>query len=113
MSEIISFRLNPNNPREARALEILAVRQDEGFGIRQVLVEALLMLGEEQGSAHVPVVSDLQAVLAEARSLVCELRNGDAPLVSRPSQSTSSEGKLSDGFLVSVKKAARPGMKSG
>lgn len=42
MSEVISFRLDPNNPREAQALEVLRARREEGYSTRHVLTEALL-----------------------------------------------------------------------
>lgn len=42
MSEVISFRLNPENPREAQALEILRTKQSEGFSSRRVLTDALI-----------------------------------------------------------------------
>jgi len=31
MSKVISFRLNPENPREAQAIAILRAKQAEGF----------------------------------------------------------------------------------
>ena len=42
MSEVISFRLNPSNPREALALEILRNKQKGGFSSRRVLTDALI-----------------------------------------------------------------------
>lgn len=113
MSEIISFRLNRNNPREERALAVLTAKQEAGFGIRQVLVEALLMLAGEADSGLAPVVNDLQAVLEEARSLVGEMRSGHAPVAENEAGGYAHKAQLSDGFLVSVKNAARPGMKGG
>ena len=44
MSKVISFRLNPDNPREAQALEILRTKQAEGFSSRRVLTDALIGL---------------------------------------------------------------------
>jgi hypothetical protein len=41
MSEVISFRLDPQNPREAKALKVIHSWQQEGFSTRQILVEAL------------------------------------------------------------------------
>lgn len=41
MSEVISFRLDPQNPREAKALKVIHSWRQEGFSTRQILVEAL------------------------------------------------------------------------
>jgi len=42
MSEVISFRLNPEYQQEAQALEILRTKQAEGFSSRRVLTDALI-----------------------------------------------------------------------
>ena len=56
MSEVISFRLNPENPREAQALEILRAKKSEGFSSRQVLTDALIGMVVEKGkSASFPI----------------------------------------------------------
>ena len=44
MSEVISFRLDRNNPREAQALTILLKGQEAGYSLRHILTEALLAL---------------------------------------------------------------------
>ena len=44
MSKVISFRLNPDNPREAQALEILISKQSEGFSSRRLLTDALISM---------------------------------------------------------------------
>ena len=44
MSEVICFRLDRDNPREAQALQVLAAWQEAGFSRRHVLTEALLRL---------------------------------------------------------------------
>ena len=44
MSEVISFRLNKNNPREARALMDIKSWQEEGHNIRYIVTEAFLRM---------------------------------------------------------------------
>jgi hypothetical protein len=44
MSEVISFRLNKSNLREAQALEILKAWCSRGYSLRYVITEALLKL---------------------------------------------------------------------
>ena len=42
MSKVYSFRLDNNNPREAQAREVMEAWADEGYSLRQVVVDALL-----------------------------------------------------------------------
>jgi len=44
MSEVISFRLDNANPREAQALEVLNAWIEKGFSTRFILTTALLEL---------------------------------------------------------------------
>jgi hypothetical protein len=42
MSQVISFRLDQNNPREAWALSVLSGMQEQGYQVRHILTEALV-----------------------------------------------------------------------
>ncbi len=44
MSVVISFRLNPNRPRDAQALEVLRTKKAEGYSCRQIMTDALLSM---------------------------------------------------------------------
>jgi len=44
MSDVISFRLNKENQREAKALEVLNAWIEKGFSTRHILTMALLEL---------------------------------------------------------------------
>lgn len=44
MSEVISFRLDENNPCEAQARAVLKAWADKGYSVRHVLTEALCSL---------------------------------------------------------------------
>ena len=44
MSDVISFRLNKENQREAKALEVLNAWIEKGFSTRHILTTALLEL---------------------------------------------------------------------
>ena len=56
MSKVISFRLNPDNPREAEALSVLEKWQNQGFSTRHTITEAIIKLetkvadGKNQGT---------------------------------------------------------------
>jgi hypothetical protein len=42
MSQVFSFRLDKNNPREAQARHVIEAWASRGYSLRYVLVEALL-----------------------------------------------------------------------
>ena len=44
MSKVYSFRLSNDNPREAQAREVIEAWVEEGYSLRQVIVESLLSL---------------------------------------------------------------------
>jgi hypothetical protein len=44
MSKVISFRLNPENQREAKALTVIQKWLGQGFSTRHIMTEALLNL---------------------------------------------------------------------
>ena len=48
MSEVISFRLNPENSREAKALDTLKMWREEGYTLRHKITEAILRLDQDQ-----------------------------------------------------------------
>ena len=112
MSTVISFRVDPDNPREAQAMSILAEHQEQGFSIRQVMIEALLNLAEEPDDAISPLVNELQEVLGKAQFLMDQLQS----MPQRFSPSSKDVGReateLTEGFLLSVKNAAKPGVQA-
>lgn len=108
MSEVISFRLDSNNPREAEALAVLASHQERGYSARQIMTEALLKYAQGDES------DDLQIQLAEI--LTAMQRVGEQveriQKLSIPSTGPREERQaiLSDAFKLSVKTAAKPGV---
>jgi hypothetical protein len=40
MSEVISFRLDPDNAREALAITVLQTLQGKGYSLRYIMTEA-------------------------------------------------------------------------
>jgi len=104
MSKVISFRLNPENAREAQALEILKTKQAEGFSRRRILTDALI--GMVANNLLVPV-DDFNIALEQVSILLKQL-NGLDQYTFQPEQSEATT--LNDNFLASVKIAARPGI---
>jgi len=107
MSEVISFRLNTDNPREAQALEILRTKQSEGFSSRQVLTDALI--GMVTDKEQIKII-EFNTALEHVQGMLESLNSGNHDQM----QSTRSQPQvvgLKDNFLNSVKITARPGMK--
>ena len=104
MSKVISFRLNPENAREAKALEILKTKQSEGFSRRRILTDALIGMVAE--NRLVPV-DDFNIALEQVANLLEQLNGIDQNTI-QPKQSETT--MLNDNFLTSVRIAARPGI---
>ena len=107
MSEVISFRLNPDNPREAQALEILRAKQAEGFSSRRVLTDALIGMVSKKGQEMLFPIDEFNTALEQVSGLLEHLNgvNHDQSQSTRPKVVA-----LNDNFLSSVKIAARPGL---
>jgi hypothetical protein len=111
MSEVISFRLNKDNLREAQALEILEAWCSKGYSLRYVITEALLKLNdpgpESMEDNNIP---DLNAVLNQVNKLLEQIGNGGYPVFPRQDENTL-HSSLAESFVLSIKKAAKPGIK--
>jgi hypothetical protein len=100
MSEVISFRLDKDNPREAQARAVLKARVDKGYSIRHVLTEALLSY---QGSHRELNIHELSVKLDQISKLIQQ--NGNPPVASENNRG------LSDQFLASIRTAAKQGVR--
>jgi hypothetical protein len=66
MSKVTSFRLNPNNPREAESLTILQNWLAQGFSTRHTMTVALLNLDSANSQAtDNDVLQDLSQQIKE------------------------------------------------
>jgi hypothetical protein len=110
MSEVISFRLDKTNPREAKALEVLNAWIEKGFSARFILTKTLLELDHpgsdlemSQDDLDLGLVFDQIGQLLEimkANPIAMQSINLEQPI-------------LHESFLASIKHGVRPGMKSG
>jgi hypothetical protein len=107
MSIVISFRLNPDNPREAQALDILRTKQKEGFSSRRILTDALIKMAVENGNSNFPPINEFHETLEQVSGLL-ERLNGAIQTTNQPIHSEASA--LNDAFLTNVRIAARAGM---
>lgn len=107
MSEVISFRLNPDNKREAQALEILKTKQAEGFSRRRILADALIgmVTSTRQGDSF--SIDEFNQALGQVSGLL-ERLNGGSQRQNQPAQPQASG--LNENFINSVRVAARPGI---
>jgi DNA-directed RNA polymerase specialized sigma subunit len=112
MSRVICFRLDENNPREAKVLALIFSQQEAGFTIRQVMVNALLKLSMEEVNELPVIASELRIALGEVHILLNKMQNEQFVSVSSETEN-SDETRLTEGFLESVRQAAKPGMKIG
>jgi hypothetical protein len=109
MSQVISFRLDPNNPREGRALAVLAEWQEQGHRVRHTLTEALLGLAEEgQQSEMEQQRASVLAILTEIRVNLEQLQQRG--VVETGKREQKSEEQVSEAFILSIKSAAKPGV---
>ena len=109
MSEVISFRLNPDNPREAQALEILRMKQAEGFSSRRVLTDALIGMAGFKDRDTLSSIEEFNMALEQVSDLLERISVGnqsDEDLRPKRPQLVT----LNDNFLNSVKIAAKPGL---
>ncbi len=110
MSEVISFRLNKDNLREAKALSVLQAWKVKGYNLRQIITEALLMLdqhGQEQGITTLEKISE---TLNEVNQLLRQIELNNSLAVTKL-HNHNAESSLSAGFVNSVKKSAKSGLK--
>ena len=100
MSEVISFRLDKGNLREAKALLILQEWRTKGYSVRQTITKALVSL-DQNGHRTGSSINELNEALSQVNHFlklieICGFASiGDK----KKSNSTNS---LSTNFIVSV-----------
>ena len=109
MSEVFSFRLDKDNPREAQALSVLYEWKDKGHSLRFVLVEALLALNQETSDT-----SNVKSKIAigEILSHLSELNRKLDMRTSTDLCEKTENSELTPIFLTSIKQTIKPGMKT-
>ena len=101
MSEVISFRMDKDNPREAQAKAVLKAWVEKGYCVRHVLTEALLAY---RGSKVDVDINELTHKLDQISNMLQQN--------STPSNHEDSNNMLSDSFMASIRNAAKPGIKT-
>ena len=109
MSKVISFRLDPDNPREAMALEILRDKQREGFSSRRILADALISLEGKTGMSQSLSGEEFNEILEQIFALLENISN-DNPSNASHEPIGSQPHALNDHFMQSVKVMVKPGI---
>ena len=112
MSEVISFRLDEDNPREARAREVLRAWYAQGYSVRHILTEALLRLEESQKEAGESAfaLDEVNQTLNQVIQMLERMQNGRY-VAAAARDDDQPKAALTDTFVASVRSAARPGLK--
>ncbi len=108
---MFSFRLDPNNPREIRALDVIRSRQKDGFSVRDVIAEALLIMGDESMASYGKQLDEVSERLNELINLICFRTKNVLVDRSEEGNQRDSTKALAGNFLGAVKMAARPGLR--
>jgi len=110
MSKVISFRLDADNPREARAIDVLHAWTAIGRSVRYILTEALLeldypehLLGENAS------LGELTKTLDQINKLLEHISFSDA-LPRNKSTEETTERALTNVFIEAVKDIAKTGL---
>ena len=107
MSKVISFRLNQDNPREAEALTVLHQWLEQGFNTRHTMTVALLNL--DSANSQATDNGTLIVLSNQIQELLESIEVGST--FSVPEHDISSREKLSDGFVSSILKVVKPGLR--
>jgi hypothetical protein len=105
MSEVYSFRLSNQRPRETKAIGVINDRINQGYSLRYILTEALLLLGNSKVDDN--NIDDVGDVIEKLSKLV-ERMEGHTE-VNQTNQISGSN--LSSSFVSSIKLAVKPGIR--
>ena len=109
MSEVISFRLDKENPREAKALLILQEWRKKGYSVRQTITDALVRL-DNNGHNSDSSIEELNEALSQVNHLI-RLIESDKSTIIKDKGMSNPKSDLSTSFVASVKKSAKVGLK--
>jgi hypothetical protein len=108
MSEIYSFRLDKDNPRENCALNVILQWKLKGFSIRYILTEALIEFKARAENTKKSKTSDaLAEVLKQLNQLNEQLIRNSGLLI----DDNASRTELAASFVTSIKREVKPGMR--
>lgn len=109
MSEVISFRVDENNPREKLALKILKQRINQGFSIRQIIIDSLVSSEErtepaESGNEMKAIMNSIERLANLFSKAFVTQTQQNVPIENQE------EMELPNSFLSSIKSVIKPGI---
>lgn len=111
MSDVISLRLDKDNPREEKARQVLKAWYEDGYSLRYILTEALLRLEEPQTAlVEEAVLEEVNEKLSRISQLLERIGNGQTPGVVEL-EGEPSHSELTAGFIGVIRQAAKPGLR--
>lgn len=114
MSEVFSFRLSADDPNEAAALDILAELFEQGFELRLIVTDALIIARDRLPLRPRPpdelrdIAAELRAALADVHALAERLQRNGAALAP-PGQASEQGQPVSEALIAGLRRATRPG----
>ena len=109
MSEVISFRLNKDNPRESTAWQVLKRWNAKGFNVRYIITEALIKLDEVSVEPTAMELYELHKTLCQVNESFERIGNANHPPL-KIHYKNQPPSKLTNTFIASVKKSVKPGV---
>jgi len=102
MSKVYSFRLDDENPREAQAREVIVTWVEEGYSLRYVITEALLIYFDRQNEDD-----RISNLLEQIKKIISELENTTSLEIINEHEMPS----LPSSFVFAVKNSAKNGLR--
>jgi hypothetical protein len=100
MSKVYSFRFSEDNPREVQARIIIEAREQKGYSLRQIIVEALLNSYEDEKGIN----NILEQIMQSISNMECSLSGGEP--------SKQDMRALSTSFLCAMKGSVKTGLQT-
>jgi hypothetical protein len=111
MSEVISFRFDLANPREAKALEVLNAWIEKGYSTRHIITTALLELDRSGSDLELSQGDrDWGSVLDKISKLLEFVDAMKIKPIERQ-EFNPEQSNLNENFLASIKQGVKPGLK--
>lgn len=109
MSKVLSFRLDPNNEREASAIAVLIAWQNKGYSLRLIIAEALLKMDNCKGNSSDEQISILSKKLDVISDQIQSIGIKNLNIENTKRESCLSE--LSQHFVDTIIVSLKPGVR--
>lgn len=102
MSKVFSFRLDPDNPREAQAKDVIDSWVSQGYSLRQILTDALIEFENRDG-----IDTNWKNIFDQLSDLIRGLENNQWQR-----QPVNTQPALSSSFISAMRSNAKKGIAS-